>query len=172
MHIAKIKSVNLDKWKPELIEMYKCLNNSIVNAFWEAKLPKGFQKPGQNANSRDVESFIRDKYVNRRWVDPKEKADPVTLYMTDRKKFNKYVKKLTEGATAAADDSDEKPKKKSKKSKKAKQSESEEEESEEEVQPKVVPPKLQIQPKLVAPQAKPVQTAPMADLINLDFVPV
>jgi hypothetical protein len=59
--------------------------------------------------------------VNRRWVDPKEKADPVTLYMTDKKKFNKYVQRLTEGAADNESGDDEKPKKKkSKKSKKAK----------------------------------------------------
>lgn len=132
--------MNLDKWKPEMVEMYKSFNNAIVNAYWEARLPSGYQKPGQNASSKDVESFIRDKYVNRKWVDTKLSADPVTLFMTDRKKFERYVKKLVEGGSGAAkedsgEDSEEKPKKKSKKAKRAKVSESEEE-SEEEVQAK------------------------------------
>ncbi|TNV80489.1 hypothetical protein FGO68_gene7922 [Halteria grandinella] len=88
--------------------------------------------------------------------------------MTDRKKFNKYVKKLTEGAGEEESGEDEKPKKKSKKSKK--QSESEEEESEEEVQQKkaTVPPKLQIQAKAQPAPAPP--AAAVGDLINLDFV--
>jgi hypothetical protein len=129
--------VNLDQWKPEMVEMYKSFNNAIVNAYWEAKLPQGFQKPGQNANSKDVEIFIRDKYVNRRWVDTKLKADPVTLYMTDRRKFEKYVRKLVEANSGAesGEESDEKPKKKSKKSKKAKQSESNDESEEEQSAP-------------------------------------
>lgn len=80
VHIAKIKSVNLDKWKPEMVEMYKHFNNTIVNSYWEAKLPRNFTKPGQNANSHEVESFIRDKYVNRRWVDTKMGDDPATLF--------------------------------------------------------------------------------------------
>lgn len=115
-----------------MVEMYKSFSNAIVNAYWEANLPRGYNKPGQNASSREVESFIRDKYVNKRWIDTKLSADPVTLYNTDRKKFDKYVKKLIEGSGAAeeSDDNDRKQKKKSKKSKKAKHSETESEEEE------------------------------------------
>ena len=42
VHIAKIKSVNLDCWKPEMIEMYKHMSNKIVNSFWEANLPSHY----------------------------------------------------------------------------------------------------------------------------------
>ena len=45
VHIAKIKSVNLDKWAPEVVEMYKSFNNYISNSYWEAKLPGNFSKP-------------------------------------------------------------------------------------------------------------------------------
>ena len=38
----KIKSVNLDKWKPEMIDLYKGINNKIANTFWEANLPPNF----------------------------------------------------------------------------------------------------------------------------------
>jgi len=135
VHITKIKSVNLDKWKPEMVEMYKYVNNSIINAYWEANLPPHFNKPGQSASSHEVESFIRDKYINKRWVD-NGTPDPATLYWNDRKKFDKYIKKLTSGETggapAAESDSEKKKKKKSKKSKKSKK-DSEDEESSEEI---------------------------------------
>ena len=132
VHITKIKSVNLDKWQPEMVEMYKHLNNTIVNSYWEAKLPRGYNKPGQNASSQEVEQFIRDKYINKRWVENIKQGDPAWLYWNDRKKFEKYIKKLMEGASGEApaedDEEDEEPKKK-KKSKKSKkhQSDSEEE---------------------------------------------
>lgn len=29
--------------------------------------------------------------MQKKWVDPSSKADPVTLYRTDRKKFERYV---------------------------------------------------------------------------------
>ena len=134
MHITKIKSVNLDKWKPEMVEMYKHVNNSIINAFWEANLPAHYNKPGQGAGSHEVESFIRDKYINKRWVD--NGTDPATLYWNDRKKFDKYIKKLTSGETggapAAESEDEKKKKKKSNKSKKSKK-DSEDEESSEEI---------------------------------------
>ena len=94
VHITKIKSVNLDKWQPEMVEMYKHLNNTVVNSYWEAKLPRGYNKPGQSASSQEVESFIRDKYINKRWVENIKAGDPAWLYWNDRKKFDKYLKKL------------------------------------------------------------------------------
>ena len=42
VHITKIKSVNLDKWPLEAVEMYKHFNNMIVNSYYEARLPKNF----------------------------------------------------------------------------------------------------------------------------------
>jgi hypothetical protein len=77
-----------------MVEMYKHLNNTVVNSYWEAKLPKGYNKPGQNASSQEVEQFIRDKYINKRWVENIKAGDPAWLYWNDRKKFDKYLKKL------------------------------------------------------------------------------
>ena len=54
-----------------------------------------------------MEQFIRDKYVNKRWIDNKMKQDPVTLYKTDAKKFEKYVKAIYKGKEEAEDDGDE-----------------------------------------------------------------
>ncbi len=81
-----------------MVEMYKNLNNSLVNAYWEAKLPKNYNKPGQNASSHEVEQFIRDKYIHKKWVENPMVGDPAYLYWNDRKKFDKYIKKLTQGA--------------------------------------------------------------------------
>lgn len=122
----------MDKWKPEMVEMYKHVNNTIINAYWEANLPSNFNKPGQNASSHEVESFIRDKYINKRWIDTSMSADPAFLYWNDRKKFDKYIKRITSGQSAADEsEDDKKKKKKSKKSKKSKK-DSEDEESDEE----------------------------------------
>jgi len=95
VHISKIKSVNLDKWHPDMVEMYKHVNNAVINSYWEARLPHGYNKPSQNANSKEVEAFIRDKYVHKKWVDTG--ADPAYLYWNDRKKFDKYIQKVTGG---------------------------------------------------------------------------
>ena len=133
VHIAKIKSVNLDKWQVEWVELYKHLNNTIVNAYWEARLPKGYNKPGQNASSNEVESFIRDKYVNKRWVDLDASADPATLWKTDKKKFDRYMKKLSVKQEDDGKDDSEEDRKKKKKDKKKKKKAHDESEEEEEV---------------------------------------
>ena len=128
-----------------MVEMYKHVNNTIINAYWEANLPSNFNKPGQNASSHEVESFIRDKYINKRWIDTSMSADPAFLYWNDRKKFDKYIKRITSGQSAADEsEDDKKKKKKSKKSKKSKK-DSEDEESDEEAASKTCmsPPSIQ-----------------------------
>jgi stromal membrane-associated protein len=42
IQVSKIKSTNLDKWKPEWIDLFKHINNDLANSFLEAKLPKHF----------------------------------------------------------------------------------------------------------------------------------
>jgi hypothetical protein len=53
-HISKIKSVNLDKWPEGKVKVFQNLNNILVNSYWEANLPAGFQKPGSNASALEV----------------------------------------------------------------------------------------------------------------------
>jgi len=144
-----------------MVEMYKHVNNAIINSYWEANLPSNYNKPGQNASSHEVESFIRDKYINKRWIETSMSADPASLYWNDRKKFDKYIKKITSGEES---EDDKKKKKKSKKSKKSKM-ESDEEESEEEAPAS----KGLKAPPSAAVQSVPVmKAAAIDDLINLN----
>ncbi len=88
-------------------------------------------------------------------------ADPASLYWNDRKKFDKYIKKITSGEES---EDDKKKKKKSKKSKKSKM-ESDEEESEEEAPAS----KGLKAPPSAAVQSVPVmKAAAIDDLINLN----
>ena len=92
-----MKSVNLDKWQPEMVEMYRHVNNVLINSYWEARLPRNYEKPGQNASANEVDAFIRDKYLNKRWVDTGMKMDPASMYWNDRKKFEKFKEKVMSG---------------------------------------------------------------------------
>ena len=114
-----------------MVEMYKHLSNSIIDAYWEARLPKDYSKPGQNASSHEVQQFIRDKYVNKRWIDTDMSADPANLYWNDRKKFDKFIKRVTQG-DQEEQESEEDSAKKKKKSKKSKKKAKKDSESEEE----------------------------------------
>ena len=42
VHITKVRSVNLDKWPVDDVEMYKHMSNFISNSYWEAKIPSNF----------------------------------------------------------------------------------------------------------------------------------
>lgn len=129
VHITKVKSVNLDKWPAGKIDLFKAVNNELINSFWEKNLPKHFKKPGSNASNAEVTEFMTNKYVKKKWANNDDWSnDPATLFETNKKKFNKYVKYYQEhfinggGAKedTKLDDSDDsdKPKKTKKKEEK------------------------------------------------------
>ncbi|KAG8894607.1 hypothetical protein FRB99_001107, partial [Tulasnella sp. 403] len=80
-HISKVKSVDLDVWTPEQMQvsptsatyddMYQLTvaqsiqkwGNRRANLYWEAHLKTGHVPPDHK-----VESFIRSKYESRRWA--------------------------------------------------------------------------------------------------------
>ena len=80
-HITKVKSVNLDKWSQEQVEIYQHMNNYLANHYFESSLNTK-QKPTQSSGNAEVESFIKDKYVNRRWVNTKQNGNmhPAEIY--------------------------------------------------------------------------------------------
>ncbi|XP_043694007.1 ADP-ribosylation factor GTPase-activating protein AGD5 isoform X2 [Telopea speciosissima] len=64
VHISKVRSATLDTWLPEQVSFMQSMNNEKSNSYWEAKLPPNYDRSG-------IESFIRAKYVEKRWV-PKD----------------------------------------------------------------------------------------------------
>jgi len=167
VHIAKVKSVNLDKWDPQVVEMYRHMSNRIANFYWEAQLPRNYTKPSQSASNQEIEHYIREKYINKRWCHPKMKMDPASLYKTDRKKFNKFMEDLRSGSAAPPleeddeeeedsdyDEEEERKRKEKKKAKKEKRKKRKEEEAAAETKKTSAPPKK-------APAA-------VADMISFD----
>lgn len=66
-HISFVRSCNLDSWSHDQAMRMKCIGNQKANQYWEYNLPSDFIRP--NSRSRhEMEAFIRDKYVNKRWV--------------------------------------------------------------------------------------------------------
>lgn len=66
-HITLVRSVELDKWTDEQATTMEHVGNTVGNRFWEARLPKGFARPGPHDHAR-LEKFIRDKYVVKLWA--------------------------------------------------------------------------------------------------------
>ncbi|XP_078093834.1 stromal membrane-associated protein 2-like isoform X2 [Mustelus asterias] len=66
VHISKVKSVNLDQWTPEQIQCIREMGNSKARTLYEAYLPPNFKRPQVD---QAVESFIRDKYEKKKYLD-------------------------------------------------------------------------------------------------------
>ncbi|CAF3320361.1 unnamed protein product [Rotaria socialis] len=65
VHISKVKSVNLDSWTAEQIASMQVMGNNRGRAVYEANLPGEFRRPQVDSA---VETFIRAKYEQRRWL--------------------------------------------------------------------------------------------------------
>jgi hypothetical protein len=65
---SQVRSVNLDTWLPRQVEFCKAMGNVKGNRYWEAKLPANFRRPPSGTPNPELASFIRDKYVDRRYV--------------------------------------------------------------------------------------------------------
>mmetsp|Transcript_7588 Transcript_7588/g.9143 ORF Transcript_7588/g.9143 Transcript_7588/m.9143 type:complete len:412 (+) Transcript_7588:157-1392(+) len=72
VHITKVRSVELDTWKPEWVAVMKKWGNRKANAYWEANCPSGYAgRPTEEealALSFKLKKFIRDKYDRKLWV--------------------------------------------------------------------------------------------------------
>ncbi|NWR57225.1 SMAP2 protein, partial [Bucorvus abyssinicus] len=78
VHISRVKSVNLDQWTQEQIQCMQEMGNGKANRLYEAYLPENFRRPQTDqhpfflccwGNTEAVESFIRDKYEKKKYMD-------------------------------------------------------------------------------------------------------
>jgi len=74
-HISKVKSVTLDKWTQEQIELFSKKGNDNVRAIYEANVPSNYRRPNENDNY-GVEQWIRDKYERKIFINKEVHAGP------------------------------------------------------------------------------------------------
>ncbi|WOL16026.1 putative ADP-ribosylation factor GTPase-activating protein AGD5 isoform X2 [Canna indica] len=67
VHISQVRSATLDTWLPEQVAFMQKIGNTKANRYWEAELPPNFCRVG-------IESFIRAKYNEKRWVPQHKKT--------------------------------------------------------------------------------------------------
>ncbi|CAG8632995.1 513_t:CDS:10, partial [Racocetra persica] len=78
VHVSKVRSLMLDKWEPESLEVMSKLGNFKVNQIFEAKLVGDNERKLMNSSweRADREKFIIGKYVNKEFIVQKdEKID-------------------------------------------------------------------------------------------------
>ncbi|XP_053516634.1 arf-GAP with coiled-coil, ANK repeat and PH domain-containing protein 3 isoform X3 [Artibeus jamaicensis] len=69
VHCSKVRSLTLDSWEPELLKLMCELGNSTVNQIYEAQCEGlGSRKPAASSPRQDKEAWIKDKYVEKRFL--------------------------------------------------------------------------------------------------------
>ncbi|VEN51383.1 unnamed protein product [Callosobruchus maculatus] len=68
VHYSKVRSLTLDDWEPEIIKVMAELGNALVNKIYEANVPPDFAKPHEQCLGAVRETFIKAKYVDRKFV--------------------------------------------------------------------------------------------------------
>jgi stromal membrane-associated protein len=67
-HISFVRSVNLDSWTVEQVEMMEAWGNERARAYYEAEVPPSYNRPREGAGVREVQKWIRDKYEFKRFI--------------------------------------------------------------------------------------------------------
>ncbi|GCB61685.1 hypothetical protein scyTo_0004138 [Scyliorhinus torazame] len=69
VHFSKVRSLTLDSWEPELLKLMCALGNSVINRIYEAQVDEmHFKKPNAGDSRLEKESWIKAKYVEKRFV--------------------------------------------------------------------------------------------------------
>lgn len=86
--VTRVKSLSLDKWEIDWIELMSQIGNSKSNEFWECRVPSYFVKP---KSDNEMRKFIREKYLNKMFTPRNHKKDPVAAFW-----YSKQRKELPE----------------------------------------------------------------------------
>ncbi|XP_071275166.1 arf-GAP with coiled-coil, ANK repeat and PH domain-containing protein 1 isoform X1 [Agelaius tricolor] len=69
VHFSKVRSLTLDSWEPELVKLMCSLGNLALNGIYEARVEEmGVKRPPPSCSRAQRESWIRAKYVEKRFV--------------------------------------------------------------------------------------------------------
>ncbi|KAM9836520.1 arf-GAP with coiled-coil, ANK repeat and PH domain-containing protein 1 isoform 3-T3 [Aulostomus maculatus] len=69
VHFSKVRSLTLDSWEPELVKLMRELGNTIINRIYEARIDEiTIKKPHPSSPRGDKESWIRSKYVEKKFI--------------------------------------------------------------------------------------------------------
>ncbi|CAG8447502.1 11003_t:CDS:10 [Ambispora gerdemannii] len=69
VHVSKVRSLTLDKWEPEAIEVMLKLGNEKVNQIYEAQMLNDFDS---ELNRADWDKFIISKYAKKEFISQKD----------------------------------------------------------------------------------------------------
>ncbi|XP_034021490.1 BAR_ACAPs and ArfGap_ACAP domain-containing protein [Thalassophryne amazonica] len=77
VHLSKVRSLTLDSWEAEQLKLLCVLGNDVMNRIYEARCSEdGRVKPSVDSPRAEREMWIKDKYVEKRFV-PNGDSDAV-----------------------------------------------------------------------------------------------
>uniref|UniRef100_A0A1A7XY89 Arf-GAP with coiled-coil, ANK repeat and PH domain-containing protein n=2 Tax=Iconisemion striatum TaxID=60296 RepID=A0A1A7XY89_9TELE len=69
VHLSKVRSLTLDSWESEQLKLLSVLGNDVMNRIYEARCSQeGRVKPQAESPRAEKEAWIKDKYVERRFL--------------------------------------------------------------------------------------------------------
>ncbi|XP_018546232.1 arf-GAP with coiled-coil, ANK repeat and PH domain-containing protein 3 [Lates calcarifer] len=69
VHLSKVRSLTLDSWEAEQLKLLCVLGNDVMNRIYEARCSdEGRVKPSADSSRAEKETWIKEKYVERRFV--------------------------------------------------------------------------------------------------------
>ncbi|XP_041851133.1 BAR_ACAPs and ArfGap_ACAP domain-containing protein [Melanotaenia boesemani] len=69
VHVSKVRSLTLDSWEAEQLKLLCVLGNDVMNRIYEARCSEeGGAKPQADSPRSEKETWIKDKYVEKRFV--------------------------------------------------------------------------------------------------------
>ncbi|KAL7677604.1 hypothetical protein ACOME3_003839 [Neoechinorhynchus agilis] len=66
VQMSRVRSIELDRWTNEQLDIMQRLGNARVNARYEAKLPQNFKSRGWD-ESYTRDNFVDEKYIQKQW---------------------------------------------------------------------------------------------------------
>ncbi|XP_077961896.1 arf-GAP with coiled-coil, ANK repeat and PH domain-containing protein 2 [Gasterosteus aculeatus] len=69
VHLSKVRSLTLDSWEAEQLKLLCILGNDVMNQIYEARCSEeGRVKPGADSPRAEKETWIKEKYVHKRFL--------------------------------------------------------------------------------------------------------
>ena len=76
--ITRVRSVKIDSWNQDEVEILAAVGNDLANAYWEHNLA-GRARPTLDSSNEQRQRWIEDKYKHKKYVSV-HCTDPVQLY--------------------------------------------------------------------------------------------
>ncbi|RNA43200.1 Centaurin-gamma [Brachionus plicatilis] len=75
-HLSRVRSLELDDWSNELVQLMTSIGNKMMNSVYEAQCSKySKQKPSPNTAREEKEKWIRAKYESKLFLAPLPRLD-------------------------------------------------------------------------------------------------